>query len=203
MSQSQRKGVPAEKLGEQMLRKEGYMTQHAKFRREDYEGAEKIVGENETVLDPDMLAIANAETVWVEIKQFEQPNPCRVREQKEHGVRKRKMQSYRRVADVSGIPVWLFIFEETNGCVLAANINELSQLPPIDEEQCVSVYGEIIEFFPRQELEKLKLKREYKPNEFDYRLEYGVGQPLNDIVNGVDKTPPGYQVKFTNWTGDD
>lgn len=200
MSEQQaRAGVDAERLGENMLGKNGWRCQHAKFRRADYEGAEIIGGENETVRDPDLLAIGTGETVWVEIKEFGGPNKCKVRSQKEHGVRKPKMEDYRRVADLSGIPVWLFIVETNAGLVLVGNINDLPRLPPIDKERCIEVYDEVVEFFPRDQLEKVEIQPEHRPSGIDYSLTYGVGEPLNDIIDGVDKTPPGHQAKFDQW----
>jgi hypothetical protein len=201
MSEAQRKGVHAERLAERMLRKEGWITQHAKFRREDYEGAELMVGDDEKVRDPDMLALRQGETVWVEVKEFEEPVDTKARGQLEHGVRKPKMNDYREIAEVSGIPVWLFIVEKDAGNILTENATLLNDLPPIDKEQCIRTYNAVVEFFARDSFTELAVSDEHIPEDLPFSVSTRGGEPLNDTIEGTDKTPPGYQVTFGDLFG--
>jgi len=201
MSETRRKGVDAEELAERMLRKEGWLTQHAKFRREDYEGAEVMEGDDEKIRDPDMLALRHGETVWVEVKEFNKRVLTKTRNQDEHGIRKPKMNDYREIAEVSGIPVWLFIFEKSSGVVLTENVTLLSPLPPIDKQQCVRTYNALVEFFPRDTFTPLAVSDEHIPDEFPHRVRTRGGESLNDVIDGADKTPPGYQVTLSGLSG--
>jgi len=185
MSDDERGGVPAEKLVKNMLQVEGWRCLPAKHQRVDTDSAEIIEGDGDAVRNPDIFAIRQGEAIFVEVKQFRSPVKTRVRSQYEHGIRKPKFEDYKTVANDSGIPLWIFIFESEHGRLLASHISELSELKPVHPKRCMQEYGELLTYFPRTELEKVSIASEHVPKAFPFAVEFNAGKEPNNVLEGV------------------
>lgn len=201
MTDSERDGIPAEKLVKTTLQAEGWRCLPAKHQRVDTDSAEIIEGDGDAVRNPDLFAIRNGEAIFVEVKQFSTPVKTRARNQYEHGIRRPKFDDYKTVADESGIPLWIFIFESGCGKLLASHIQQLSELDPIDEERCKQDYGELVTYFPRTELEKIGIASEYVPKEFPISVDLNAGKDVNAVLEGVEVELNTHQVGIDRWSG--
>lgn len=175
-------GEDAELLVEQLLRREGWFTTPARTQRIGDDSAPMFVGESEKIIMPDLYAMRSGVAVWSEVKQFGKPVVTRKRDQEEHGIRSRKFEAYKRTARASGLPTYLFIFEEESGELLAADVSTLSSNPPINREACIAHYGELMSYFGRGEFTQVKLEKEHVPHSFGYSTELKTGAPLNETL---------------------
>jgi len=144
-------------------------------------------------------AMRAGKTVFVEVKQFAQPVSVRVRGQDEHGIREPKFYDYMQVHQMSGVPLWLLIFESSSGVLLASRIDNLSRLPPIDEEACRDEYDELMVFFPRRELEAVDLSEVHKPSGFPFGLNTSGGEDVNSLLDGVKAEVETFQTGLGNF----
>jgi hypothetical protein len=202
MSDDERDGIPAEKLVKNMLQIEGWRCLPAKHQRVDTDSAEIIEGNGEAVRNPDIFAIRQGEAVFVEVKQFRTPVKTRARSQHEHGIRQPKFEDYKTVAEDSGIPLWIFIFESDRGKLLASHISKLSELAPIDAERCKHAYGELLTYFPRTELEKIAIEAEHVPKQFPFAVDFSFGDGLNEVLEGVEAELNTHQIGLTEFSTD-
>jgi len=180
-----RAGSEAEKLVEELLKNKGWGCMPAKHQRISTDSAEIINMKEDAVRNPDICAIRGGQVVFVEVKQFGNSVSVDVRGQEEHGIRKPKFYDYVKVHQMSGVPLWVFIFEEERGLLLGSQINQLSRLEPIDRESCRDVYGELVTFFPRSDLDIIKLSNNHAPDDFPFKLNTTDGTDVNELLSGV------------------
>jgi hypothetical protein len=186
MNEEDRDGVEAERLVKRMLQCEGWRCLPAKYQRLNEDSAEIIEGENDAVRNPDIFTMGHGEALFVEVKQFNSPVYTRARGQGEHGIRQPKFDDYKAVSDTSGIPLWIFILESGPGRVIASKVSDLPELDPISPQRCREEYGELLTYFPRTQMQEVSLKDDHVPDSFPIHLKTGQGQPLNDVLNGVE-----------------
>lgn len=202
MNNNDRDGVEAEKLVKNTLQVEGWRCLPAKHQRVDTDSAEIIEGDGDAIRNPDIFAIRNGEAIFAEVKQFGSAVKTRARNQYEHGIRRAKFEDYKTVADDSGIPLWIFIFEEQRGKLLASHISKLSELDPIDPRRCKQVYGQLVTYFPRTELNKIGVGSEHVPKDFPIAVDLNVGDDLNTVIDGVEAELKTHQVSINDWSVD-
>lgn len=200
MSNNDRDGVEAEKLVKNTLQVEGWRCLPAKHQRISTDSAEIIEGDRDAVRNPDIFAIRNGEAIFAEVKQFASAVKTRARNQYEHGIRRPKFEDYKTVADESGIPLWIFIFEEQRGKLLASHISKLSELDPIDERRCEQEYGQPVTYFPRTELNKIGVGPEHVPKDFPLAVDLNVGDDLNSVLEGVKVELKNHQITLGDWS---
>lgn len=180
-------GKPAELLVETVFRDAGWLITPARMHRIEHDSAPLFLGDDEKVIMPDVYAMGSGGAIWAEVKQFTEPVPTRKRSQKEHGVRSRKLADYKRTAELSGHPVWLFIFEEDTGQLLAADVDDVTKLPPINREACIAHYGEVVSFFARDEFTKILLRRRYAEKEhLPDNIDTSDGDPLSEVLSDAE-----------------
>jgi hypothetical protein len=194
-----RRGAEAEKLVENLLLKNGWSCMPAKHQRISTDSAEIINMEDDAVRNPDICAMRAGKTVFIEVKQFAQPVSVDVRGQDEHGIREPKFYDYIQVHQMSGVPLWLLIFETGSGVLLASKIDNVSRLPPIDDEACRDVYDELMVFFPRRELNPVNLSEVYKPDGFSFSLDTSGGEDVNSLLDGVEAEIETFQTGLGNF----
>lgn len=175
-------GEDAELLVEQLLRQEGWFTTPARTQRIATDSAPMFDGRSEKIVMPDVYAMRSGQAVWCEVKQFEKPVFTRKRDQEEHGVRSRKFKEYKRTARISGLPTYLFVFEEQSGDLLVADVLNLPGLSPISRDACLAHYGELVTYFDKREFEQVRLKNAHVPPGFGHGVELDTGDRLNDIL---------------------
>jgi hypothetical protein len=127
---------------------------------------------------PDLHVVGHGTSLWAEIKQKDRILDTRARSQEEHGIDKPNWEHYRRLANESGVPVWLFIFEEPTGALLAGDISQLTSYPPIDEEKCKQYYGNVMTFVSREDLTQVRLLPEHIPPEYGHEVDIRAGTLL-------------------------
>ena len=92
---------------------------------EDGDKAPKMDDANLSLVIPD-LDVAKAGTRWwVEVKTKWKADFYRKGRRLEHGISKRHYEHYLRVQRESGTPVWLCIYEERDGYLLGARLDDL------------------------------------------------------------------------------
>jgi len=200
MNNNDRDGVEAEKLVKNTLQVEGWRCLPAKHQRVDTDSAEIIEGDGDAVRNPDIFAIRKGEAIFAEVKQFGSPVKTRARNQYEHGIRRPKFKYYKTVTEDSGIPLWIFIFEEQRGKLLASHISKLSELDPIDERRCKQVYGQLVTYFPRTQLNKISVGSDHVPKDFPIAVDLNVGEDLNSVIDGVEVELKTHQSSMSDWS---
>jgi len=200
MNNNDRDGVEAEKLVKNTLQVEGWRCLPAKHQRVDTDSAEIIEGDGDAVRNPDIFAIRKGEAIFAEVKQFGSPVKTRARNQYEHGIRRPKFKDYKTVTEDSGIPLWIFIFEEQRGKLLASHISKLSELDPIDERRCKQVYGQLVTYFPRTQLNKISVGSDHVPKDFPIAVDLNVGEDLNSVIDGVEVELKTHQSSMSDWS---
>lgn len=181
-----RPGSEAEKLVEELLKNKGWGCMPAKHQRISTDSAEIINMKEDAVRNPDICAIRGGQVVFVEVKEFGGPVEVEVRDQEEHGIRKPKFYDYVKVHQMSGVPLWVFIFEKERGLLLGSQINRLSRLEPIDKKKCREEYNELVTFFPRSDFDIIKLSDDYAPHDFPFKINTTDGTGVNELLSGVE-----------------
>lgn len=129
-------------------------------------GAPMIRGESGDQIRPDYSVMKAGERVWVEVKGKSEPVPFE--HVPRHGIPRENWEHYNRVADASGDPCWLFIYEQSTGVVLCEDIDEL---PVADERIKESYpdddpYGEDMVFFNKVDFRVKEIAQAHYPERF-------------------------------------
>jgi len=96
--------------------------------REEWEKAPKIHGMNDSYIYPDVQVFKNQTPELVEIKTKSQPTYYRKRDKNQHGINLRHYNSYLKVKEITGMPLWLVFYERCSGTVYCGEISHI----PID-----------------------------------------------------------------------
>ena len=94
--------------------------------RSEWEKAPKLHGPTNSYVFPDLQVFKNREINLVEIKTKTKPTYYRKREKNQHGIDLRHYNSYLKVKDITGLPVWLIVYEKSSQDILSAEISSLS-----------------------------------------------------------------------------
>jgi len=175
-------GADAERLVNQVLRRDGWYTSPAHGLEPSENKAPLFIADSEKLIMPDIFAMCEGSAFWVEVKQFEQPVRTRKRNQLEHGVRSRKFEAYQRTRQASGLAVWLVVFEEESGELIAAEIDELSELPPVSREHCMREYGELVSYFARDDFSVISVSEDDVPAEFPHSVKLETGVSVQHLI---------------------
>lgn len=129
-------------------------------------GAPMIRGESGDQIRPDYSVMKAGERVWIEVKGRTKTVPYK--QQPRHGIPRENWEHYNRVADSSGDPCWLFIYEQSTGVVLCEDIDAL---PVADERIKESYadddpYGEDMVFFNKLDFRVKKIAQAHYPERF-------------------------------------
>jgi len=107
-------GEAGEALVAELLISDGWQIMHAPdLDRVGGDGSAPMIRGNDERIMPDLHAMKNGRTVWVEVKLKRQgPQYIVKNEQNEHFIDRRNWRDYQRVRDASGAEVWLAIIEK-------------------------------------------------------------------------------------------
>jgi hypothetical protein len=77
---------------------------------------------------PDLDISKDGVRRWAEVKTKAAATYTRVTGRYEHGVPKRHYESYLKVQEITGCPVWLFVYEENTGTILCGRLDDLARV---------------------------------------------------------------------------
>lgn len=173
-------GDKAEALVEAQIRASGW--RYVADRQFRDGTAPMIQGAKDDNIRPDFSVSKAGESAWIEVKgkRYSHPHDG----EKRHGVDLPNWRHYNRVSSTTGMPCWLFIYEQSTGTLLCADLDELpvadkrirDQYPDDDP------YGGPMVFFNRTDFHAKPIDRSEYPEQF-----FGQGKlPLKDVVEGAD-----------------
>jgi hypothetical protein len=139
--------------------------------------APMIQGEDDDNIRPDFSVSKAGDSVWIEVKG--KTDSCPHNGVERHGIDLPNWQHYTRVASHTGMPCWLFVYEQSTGTLLCADLADLSvadkrikdEYPPDDP------YGGPMVFFNRRDFHPKPIDRAEYPEQF-----FGQGKlPLENV----------------------
>jgi hypothetical protein len=159
-----RLGKKAEALIEEQIEVSGW--HHVGDSQFGAGGAPMIRGERDDQIRPDYSVMKRGKRVWIEVKGKTDWIPYE--KVARHGIERENWEHYNRVADMSGDPCWLFIYEKSTGVVLCKDI---ADLPVADERIKESYpkddpYGEDMVFFNKTDFRVKRIARAQYPEHF-------------------------------------
>jgi len=110
------RGENTETLIENALKSHGWAV--LPVRKWNREGPPVLETDTGTVVLPDILASRSGESVYVEVKHKTEPAYYRKKNQYRHGIPTRLLHEYRTIERVTGVPVYMLIYEANTGYVL-------------------------------------------------------------------------------------
>ena len=142
------KGHNGERRVAQLLKERGwYVIPSYDYSGEDGDKAPKLEGLRDGFPVPDLDIAKDGERRWAEVKTKAAASYTRVTGRYEHGIPKRHYLSYKRVQEITGCEVWLFIYEEETGDVLCAKLDDLDAVKREYDGNKMSHGGMV--FYPR------------------------------------------------------
>lgn len=142
------KGHNGERLVAELLRRRGwYVIPSYDYSGEDGNKSPKLEGLKEGYPVPDLDVARSGARLWVEVKTKKTPTYTRITGRLEHGIPLRLYRSYKRVQEITGCEVWLFIYEEETGDVLCGKLDALDGVKRIYEGDKMDQSGMV--FWPR------------------------------------------------------
>jgi len=184
-----------EPLTEQLLLDAGWYVQNASARNRDSE-PELIRGQDRDLLDPDIFACRNGTSVWVEVKEFTESYYTSSRSQEEYGLRVDKTDRYQKLATVSSIPVWLFMFEVDAGVLYAGNIGSIELLDSINPDAVRQRYGEPMTWIPKHSLQPVDVSQDQLPSAFSHDITVDTGTDVNSLLTASAESKSERKVKI-------
>lgn len=178
-------GADAEQLVLNLFESHNYYTTGTQSENLFPDGAPLLSSQSDKLRVPDFHALGHGDSFWIEVKQKAEVIETIVRSQKEHGIDSPNYSDYKQIADISGVPVWVFIFEEPTGKLLAGRVNRLSELDPIDATRCRQDYGNIMTYIPRHEFEQVRITDSQIPAELSLDIETQKGKLLPVIIQNI------------------
>ena len=128
-SQEFKRGRSGEKAIAGFLKSRGcFIVPSYDYSGEDGNKAPKMEGEHFSFVIPDLDVANGGKRFWAEVKTKWEATLHRKSQTWEHGISLRHYRHYQRVEQETGAPVWLFVFEERSGEILAAKLSCLG--PP-------------------------------------------------------------------------
>lgn len=118
--------------GEQIVadwlkRRECYIIPSYDYAGEDGDKAPKLAGLWRGHPVPDLDCARNGNRFWVEVKTKKEAVLWRRDNELRHGIETRLLEHYQTVESISGCPCYLFIFEESTGCLIAETLMNLGK----------------------------------------------------------------------------
>lgn len=145
-------------------------------------GAPMLRSDGEDLIRPDYLVMKGGQRVWIEVKGKSDSLPFEGISR--HGIERRNFEDYQKVADVSGNPCWLFIYEQSTGVVLCEDVCKLPVASRRIKESygADDPYGEAMVFFNKTDFSLKKISRGDYPKRF-----FGQDKlPLQNVVSDAD-----------------
>ena len=142
------RGRTGERLVAELLQSRGwFVIPSYDYSGEDGDKPPRLQGLREAFPVPDLDIARDGQRRWAEVKTKAAATYTRLTGRLEHGIPKRHYWAYKRVQEITGCEVWLFIYEEQTGDVLCARLDDLESVKREYNGQKMSRGGMV--FFPR------------------------------------------------------
>jgi hypothetical protein len=115
---------------------------------------------------PDFSVAKNGECVWVEVKGKKEVAEYNGTER--HGINLYNWQEYNRVANLTGNPCWLFVYEKSSGLLLCRDLEELPVANKRIKDNYAGddPYGNDMVFFNKSDFNVKKIAKSTYPESF-------------------------------------
>ena len=131
-----------------LLQKEGwYIIPSYDYSGEEGNKAPKMQGLTESFVLPDLDRCKDGTREWAEVKTKTEATYTRTTRRLEHGLALRHFNDYKKIQEITGCKVWLFVYENVAGYVLYQLIDKLELNKRIYSGDKMDRGGTI--FFPR------------------------------------------------------
>lgn len=120
------RGRAGERLVADYLQRKGWYVIPSYDYSGEEEKAPRLEGLSEYHVVPDLDVSRDGERRWAEVKTKTAATFTHITQQLEHGVAKRHFENYQRVQEITGCPVYVFIYEEQSGALLVACLDSLA-----------------------------------------------------------------------------
>lgn len=142
------RGRAGERLVAELLQSRGwYVIPSYDYSGEDGDKPPRLQGLREAFPVPDLDIAKDGQRRWAEVKTKAAASYTRITGRLEHGIPKRHYRAYKRVQEITGCEVWLFIYEEETGEVLFAKLDDLEAVKREYDGPKMSRGGMV--FYPR------------------------------------------------------
>ena len=143
-----RRGRNGERLVAELLQSRGwYVIPSYDYSGEDGDKPPRLQGAVTAFPLPDLDVARDGQRRWAEVKTKKRADYTRITGRLEHGIPKRHYRAYKRVQEITGCEVWLFIYEEETGEVLFAKLDDLEAVKREYDGPKMSRGGMV--FYPR------------------------------------------------------
>lgn len=143
------RGRTGERLVAELLRSRGwYVIPSYDYSGEDGDKPPRLQGLRAAFPVPDLDIAKDGQRRWAEVKTKAAASYTRITGRLEHGIPKRHYRAYKRVQEITGCEVWLFIYEEDTGEVLCAKLDDLDSVKREYDGSKMSRGGMV--FYPRE-----------------------------------------------------
>lgn len=154
-----------------------------------------------TVL-PDILASRGGDSRFIEVKTKSKPVPRRKENGTlQHGVDSPNWKAYCDTQRETGLPVWLFVYENDSGTLLRARLNDLEIHHIADNETTIEIHGNPMVYWNRDNFEAITVKRDADSAFGQDKLDTGAGTELGGLF-GESKDDE-QQSDFLDFSGGD
>ena len=180
-----RLGENGERLVEAFTQWCGWSTMPA--RRYNGEGAPTLQRLHEHTVLPDILAVKDGKSRFVEVKtKRDGPSFYRKTQKEQHGVDWANWKAYCDTQRETGLDVWLFVYEPNSGTLLRAAIDDLEMDHRLlEDDPGYNAYGSEMIFWDRDNFESVTASIETGDFFFgQQKLDSGVGAPSNGAFGG-------------------
>lgn len=184
-SDEYRRGQKGERLVEVFIQRCDWMTMPA--RKFTGEGAPTLQRLHEHTVLPDVLAVHDGTSRFVEVKTKTVPFEMRKTGEVFHGIGFKSWQAYRDAKRETGLDVWLFIYEIESGTLLRAEIDDLGQIDDmvLEGDAGYDDYGEEMAFWHRDKFEGVTADIEAGDCRFgQQKLDSGAGDAPDGAFGG-------------------
>lgn len=154
-TEAYKKGRAGEKLIEKYLLSKGaYIIPSYDYCGENNDKAPRMFNQKEFFVLPDLDVSIKNQRIWVEVKTYHSPDFTRITGRYEHGIKLRHFNNYKKVQEITGAKVLLFIFEEISDMIIYNYLDELEKHKRIYSGDKMGKGGMI--FFPRDKFIEIK-----------------------------------------------
>ncbi len=152
------KGERGQDRVSELLKKNGwYVIDNAAFCGRNGDKAPRLRGRIRSYVTPDLLICKADHSVWLECKTKQTYTVHELTGRKEHGFALRYYRDYLAVQQISGIDVWVCVYEEDSGKLLFGLLEELAHRKRIYPGDKMDAGGTI--FFLRTDFQPFQLTK--------------------------------------------
>ncbi len=142
------------RVAEELQRRGWYIVPSYDYSGADGDKAPRLQGLKISYVIPDLDGAKLGERRWFEVKTKTAATFTRVSQRHEHGISRKHYESYKRVEQITGTPVWLVIYELSTDEILWCPLDRLPT-PRVSTMRKLGDPGEDMVYFPRSAFRQL------------------------------------------------